>query len=210
MGAVGCLYCFNEVLNFGRVRIVFHDRFLVRSGDVRLLNTLHFFQCRPHCRGARASRHSADLKCYGLFLGVGVWRKNKPARKHNQSHKQCSSLHFAPPRGIISPRAFGILRMTPVRSARSFNPLATIARDPASEVFKRPRKPAKPFEYRALTLKPRSKQFGRFILSICQLGKRDRACGPTTITFEKRRVTFGIQSRIRDRLAPAGTHDFPR
>jgi hypothetical protein len=30
MGAIGCLYCFNEVLNFCRVRIVFHHRFLVR------------------------------------------------------------------------------------------------------------------------------------------------------------------------------------
>ena len=30
MRAFGCLDCFDEILNFGCVRIVFHDRFLIR------------------------------------------------------------------------------------------------------------------------------------------------------------------------------------
>ena len=30
MGTIGCLYCFDEILNFGCIRIVFYSGFLIR------------------------------------------------------------------------------------------------------------------------------------------------------------------------------------
>jgi hypothetical protein len=68
MGAIGLLYSFYEVLDFGGIWIIFHDRFLAFHRHNRLFDAFHIFQCRLHCSGAGASRHAGNFKRYRLLF----------------------------------------------------------------------------------------------------------------------------------------------
>ena len=94
MRAIGLLYCFNEILDFGGFWIIFHHRLFAFHRDNRFFDAFHIFQCRLHCSGARASRHAGNFECYRLLFCRRAGRKQKRGNRQAPNCTNISALHI--------------------------------------------------------------------------------------------------------------------
>jgi hypothetical protein len=95
MHATRVLHCFDQVLHFGLLRVVLHDRFvrLSRYFHLRFLHAFYALQCRLHCGQTVASGHPTDLQCHGLLFRWCRCSQGNQECKHRPRWEVDFSLH---------------------------------------------------------------------------------------------------------------------
>ena len=94
MHPAGVLYRFDQIFDFDHIRVVLHHRFFAFQRNMDFLNTLHFFQCRPHRGCTAASRHASDFQGDGCFLCRQRRRNCSHQEQHAHGSNDRSRVHI--------------------------------------------------------------------------------------------------------------------